>query len=117
LAPNQTITFGPQLTVVYGNNGAGKSGYTRVLKAACRARAAEAILGNVVTTEVPLKAKANIRFVIGGAETPYAWDAAAVREPSLSTVKSHLKSIFAKLHVVSRTEAVTIAMRRGLVGR
>lgn len=32
-----------------------------------------------------------------------------------STVKSHLKSIFTKLHVVSRTEAVTVAMRRGLV--
>ena len=34
-----------------------------------------------------------------------------------STVKSHLKSIFAKLHVVSRTEAVTVAMRRGLLRR
>ena len=34
-----------------------------------------------------------------------------------STVKSHLKSIFTKLHVVSRTEAVTIAMRRGLLRR
>jgi two-component system NarL family response regulator len=34
-----------------------------------------------------------------------------------STVKSHLKSIFAKLHVVSRTEAVTVATRRGLLGR
>jgi len=34
-----------------------------------------------------------------------------------STVKSHLKSIFGKLHVVSRTEAATVAMRRGLVRR
>jgi len=34
-----------------------------------------------------------------------------------STVKSHLKSIFAKLHAVSRTEAVTVAMRRGLLRR
>jgi two-component system NarL family response regulator len=34
-----------------------------------------------------------------------------------STVKSHLKSIFGKLHVVSRTEAATVAMRRGLVQR
>jgi two-component system NarL family response regulator len=32
-----------------------------------------------------------------------------------STVKSHLKSIFTKLHVVSRTEAVSVAMRRGLL--
>jgi DNA-binding NarL/FixJ family response regulator len=32
-----------------------------------------------------------------------------------STVKSHLKSIYGKLRVVSRTEAVSVAMRRGLI--
>ena len=32
-----------------------------------------------------------------------------------TTVKSHLKSIFTKLHVVSRTEAISVAMRRGLL--
>ena len=32
-----------------------------------------------------------------------------------STVKSHLKGIFSKLNVLSRTEAVTIAGRRGLI--
>jgi two-component system NarL family response regulator len=32
-----------------------------------------------------------------------------------STVKTHLKSIFTKLHAESRTEAVTVATRRGLL--
>lgn len=32
-----------------------------------------------------------------------------------STVKTHLRSIFTKLHAESRTEAVTAAMRRGLL--
>ena len=38
LAPEQTIAFGPRLVVVYGANTAGKSGYTRILKRACRSR-------------------------------------------------------------------------------
>lgn len=36
-------------------------------------------------------------------------------EISETTVKAHLRSVFAKLDVLSRTEAVTVASRRGLV--
>lgn len=52
LAENQSLNFIPKgVTIVYGDNGAGKSGYVRILKQACRARAArgkeEKILNNI----------------------------------------------------------------------
>src|SRR6185295_6568329 len=53
LAEDQTLKFGLGLTVVYGDNGAGKTGYIRILKGACRARGQEKILGNVVSGSTP----------------------------------------------------------------
>ncbi len=66
LAPEQTVSFGPNLTIVYGENATGKSGYTRILKRACRSRLVEDVLGNVLGTSAPLKAKATIRINEGG---------------------------------------------------
>src|SRR2546425_13344897 len=73
LAPDQTITFGTNLTVIYGPNAAGKSGYIRILKLACRSRFAEEILCNVLSGEAPLKPQATIRFREGAKETPLTW--------------------------------------------
>lgn len=48
LASHQTISFGGKgITVIYGDNGTGKSGYSRLLKRACRARHTEIILPNI----------------------------------------------------------------------
>lgn len=45
LAAGQELSFEPAgLTVIYGQNGAGKSGYARILKRACRARHAGEIM-------------------------------------------------------------------------
>ena len=73
LAPSQTITFGPSLTVIYGPNASGKSGYIRILKRACRSRFTEEILGNVLSTAAPLKAEATIRFREGTNEVSFVW--------------------------------------------
>lgn len=48
LAAGETLSFGPKLTVIYGPNGTGKSGYARVLKSACFTRSKDTgILGDV----------------------------------------------------------------------
>jgi energy-coupling factor transporter ATP-binding protein EcfA2 len=73
LAENQTLKFGPGLTVVYGDNGAGKTGYIRILKSACRARGPERILGNVVSGTTPLTPVVAIKYKVGAEADPREW--------------------------------------------
>ncbi|TNF48822.1 MAG: hypothetical protein EP305_04425 [Bacteroidetes bacterium] len=47
LTENQTIEFSPNLTIIYGANGSGKSGYVRLLKTVFYSKAPENILPNV----------------------------------------------------------------------
>ena len=65
LAEEQTVSFASGLTVVYGDNAAGKFGYTRILKTACRARGADEILGNVLEETAPPVPAASIRYRTG----------------------------------------------------
>lgn len=60
LAEDQTLRFTPSLTVVYGDNAAGKTGYIRILKSACRARGQTQILGNVVSGATPRSPEVSI---------------------------------------------------------
>ena len=53
LREDQSLTFGPQLTVVYGDNASGKSGYGRILKKVYRARVIDDILGDVRAEAAP----------------------------------------------------------------
>lgn len=73
LAEDQTLNFAPGLTVVYGDNGAGKTGYIRILKSACRARGQEHILGNVVSGTSPLAPVVAIKYKVGTEQEPREW--------------------------------------------
>lgn len=73
LAEDQTLRFGSGLTVVYGDNGAGKTGYIRILKSACRARGPEKILGNVVSGTTPLTPVVAIKYKVGAEPDPREW--------------------------------------------
>ncbi|MFA5495435.1 MAG: ATP-binding protein, partial [Porticoccaceae bacterium] len=80
LAEDQTLKFSPGLTVVYGDNGAGKTGYIRILKGACRARGQEKILGNVVSGTAPLAPVVAIKYKIGAESEPREWTGAGEDE-------------------------------------
>jgi energy-coupling factor transporter ATP-binding protein EcfA2 len=49
--PRAELAFSDHLTVVYGANGSGKSGYARLLKHVCGGKAAEPILGDVFSAK------------------------------------------------------------------
>lgn len=73
LAENQTLHLGPGLTLVYGDNAAGKTGYIRILKTACRARGHENILGNVVSGQLPFTPVVSIKYKIDGDAETKEW--------------------------------------------
>jgi energy-coupling factor transporter ATP-binding protein EcfA2 len=86
---DQVIPFGsaPGLTVIYGDNGSGKSGYARVIKKACRARGtAPIILPDVFAPAVSAKASAMIVFRTAGADIPVTWTDGVAPDPRLANV-------------------------------
>ncbi len=87
LAENQKLEFAPTLTVVYGDNGAGKSGYTRILKQACKARGTEVILGNVFDPSKISKPKVSIEYTIGG-------DLGVVEDWEIEESPLHMVNVF-----------------------
>jgi energy-coupling factor transporter ATP-binding protein EcfA2 len=99
LADDQTLNFAEiGLTVIYGDNGAGKSGYGRVLKRACRARDQEDILTNAYATPSG-KPSARIKHSVAGVVQPeVAWQNDVAASPDLSNI-SVFDSKCASVHV------------------
>jgi energy-coupling factor transporter ATP-binding protein EcfA2 len=96
LAEDQTLKFDPGLTIVYGDNGAGKTGYIRILKQACRARGPEAILGNVIAGGAPPRPTVNIKFKVGDETTPREWNAGDADEyiSRVSIFDTHCAAVY-----------------------
>ena len=106
LAEGQTLNFAPNLTVVYGDNAAGKTGYIRILKSACRARGREGILGNVLSGTSPTRPVVAIKYKVGTEEDVREW-AGAGQDDSISRV-----SVFdARSATVYLTERTDVAFR------
>jgi energy-coupling factor transporter ATP-binding protein EcfA2 len=89
LASGKTVPLAAEgLTVIYGDNGVGKSGYSRVLKQACRARdRSEKIRGNAyVHPSLHERPAAKFDVLIDGAAAELSWTDGAPPPPELSAL-------------------------------
>lgn len=67
LAAGQKMNFATDgITLIYGDNGSGKSGYARVTKKICRSLTADDLLGNVFEASAKAPAKITVRYRIEG---------------------------------------------------
>ncbi|MEN6372902.1 MAG: AAA family ATPase [Armatimonadota bacterium] len=75
LDPASILAFHPTgITVIYGDNGSGKSGYTRILKKMCRARdAGSPICPNIYKEATGDPAQAVVDYCIGDDFQTYNW--------------------------------------------
>lgn len=113
LAPDQVLSFAANgITVVYGDNGAGKSGYARLLKRACRARHSEVILPNVYAGSATTTASATLSYSIGGAvQAPEQWQDTGKPAPQPHSVLSAISVFDADCAAVHLKDKNPVAFR------
>lgn len=75
LAADQELGFDPELTVLFGQNGSGKTGYARILKRISAVRTAEDILPNAHTAylDSPPSPSAAIQYRLSGTDKSMVW--------------------------------------------
>ncbi len=104
LAPGQTLAFRANgLTVIYGNNGVGKSGYARILKRACRARFPGEILPNAFDPGAARNAAATIAYLSAVGPAAVRWEDGSGPHPVLSAVSVFDRDC-ARVHVAEKNE-------------
>jgi len=73
LNPRTPLNLGNRnLVVVYGHNGSGKSGYTRIISRACGKPYAGALKSNVFAA-APVRQMCKIKYSVDGVETEVEW--------------------------------------------
>lgn len=106
LATNQILNFEPKgLTIIYGHNGTGKSGYSRILKRACRARHRGKIESNIYAEYSTMnKASATITYQDGNLNSFIEkWEDSDLPLQSLSSV-SVFDQDCASIHITEKNE-------------
>ena len=60
------------ITIIFGENGTGKTGYARIFKALADSRTADEILGDIEADE-PIEQSAKIEYTLGGVQSLLPW--------------------------------------------
>lgn len=106
LASKQIIDFEIDgLTIIYGQNGTGKSGYARILKRSCGARHATKILSNIYTESNDQKATAKIKILIGMHPEIVDWEDSNVPNKHMALI-SVLDKHCADVQIQQETEII-----------
>lgn len=105
LAGDQELTLNHEgLTVIYGQNGAGKSGYARILKRACRARHPGTIMSDAFKEVTGQPATATITISKAGVvQDPIPWIDSGTPDPTLSAISVFDRDC-ASVHVRQKNE-------------
>lgn len=74
LANEQVLKFSPNLTVIYGNNGSGKSGYGRILKSVGFSYDNNSTVLSDVFEKVEQEQEAHIKYKYGEDDKVFIWD-------------------------------------------
>jgi len=85
LAPRSPLPFTPNLSVVYGNNGSGKSGYARILKKLCGKPNAVELQPNVFKA-LPQKRQCTVVASVNEDEKTFVWTANSNPIEELSSI-------------------------------
>ncbi|MEZ0018207.1 AAA family ATPase [Sinorhizobium fredii] len=108
LAGQQELSFDPSgLTVVYGDNGSGKSGYVRVLKHACRSRDGKFSVHRDLEDKTDTPQSAEIFFARGATPDQFSWTPEGEPHADLPSV-SIFDSRSASIHVEATNEVAYI---------
>lgn len=108
LASQQELSFEPVgLTVIYGDNGSGKSGYVRVLKHACRSRDEKFAIHRDLEDKTDTPQSAEICFRRGTNTDQFNWTRVGEPHGDLPSV-SIFDSRSASIHVENTNEVAYI---------